>query len=92
MFYFRFLLIILFNFFDRRPSRDSIASTQGGSKTGRKEIRPVTDPAFKNQCVNRILEFLLSKNCHLKLNKRSLLTPTTRDFADVFTVSLFSVI
>ncbi|KAK8400386.1 hypothetical protein O3P69_003221 [Scylla paramamosain] len=64
-----------------RLSTDSARNSGIGTST-RKETRYVNDPAHKTQCINKIMEFLSSRG--KSYQRRTLLTPTTNDFKDIF--------
>ncbi|XP_063591643.1 kinetochore protein NDC80 homolog [Penaeus indicus] len=66
-----------------RLSTDSVRSSGMGTKA-RKETRPITDSNFKSQCVDKILDFLVSGGYEHQLQRRTLLTPSTKDFANIF--------
>ncbi|XP_050724142.1 kinetochore protein NDC80 homolog isoform X2 [Eriocheir sinensis] len=63
-------------------NRMSMDSAHGMSS--RKDSRPANDPAFKTQCINKILDFLGNRYPH-PLTRRTLLTPSTNDFINIFT-------
>lgn len=65
---------------------DSVRNSSMGGKA-RKEVRPITDSNFKSQCVDKILDFLVSGGYEHQLQRRTLLTPSTKDFANIFNVS-----
>ncbi|XP_042886835.1 kinetochore protein NDC80 homolog isoform X2 [Penaeus japonicus] len=66
-----------------RLSMDSVRNSSMGGKA-RKEVRPITDSNFKSQCVDKILDFLVSGGYEHQLQRRTLLTPSTKDFANIF--------
>nr|XP_027232048.1 kinetochore protein NDC80 homolog [Penaeus vannamei]XP_027232059.1 kinetochore protein NDC80 homolog [Penaeus vannamei] len=66
-----------------RLSMDSARNSSMGTKV-RKEIRPITDSSFKSQCVDKILDFLVSRSYEQLVQRRTLLTPSTKDFANIF--------
>lgn len=68
-------------------SIDSSRSSGIGMST-RKDTRPITDPAYKTQCINKILDFLRTGYPH-SLERRTLLTPSTKDFTNIFSVSRY---
>nr|XP_045625983.1 kinetochore protein NDC80 homolog [Procambarus clarkii] len=65
-----------------RMSVDTVRSSMGGKS--RKETRPLGDPAFKNQCIDKVLDFLVRNGYECQLQRRNLYTPSTRDFARIF--------
>ncbi|XP_068230074.1 kinetochore protein NDC80 homolog [Palaemon carinicauda] len=66
-----------------RLSVDSVRSSSVGGKN-RKETRPIGDPAFKSECIDKILEFLLSNGYEYEIHRRNLLNPSTKDFTHMF--------
>lgn len=66
-------------------STDNARSSGVGLST-RKDTRPITDPAYKTQCINKILDFLRNGYPH-SFERRTLLTPSTKDFTNIFSVS-----
>ncbi|XP_042241458.1 kinetochore protein NDC80 homolog isoform X2 [Homarus americanus] len=66
-----------------RTSFDSARNSGIGSKI-RKETRPINDSAFKSQCIDKILDFLHKNGYEYQVQRRSLLTPSTKDFANIF--------
>ncbi|XP_042875199.1 kinetochore protein NDC80 homolog [Penaeus japonicus] len=66
-----------------RLSMDSVRNSSMGGKA-RKEIRPIMDSNFKSQCVDKVLDFLISSGYEHQLHRRTLLTPSTKDFANIF--------
>ncbi|ROT79355.1 putative kinetochore protein NDC80-like, partial [Penaeus vannamei] len=66
-----------------RLSTDSVRNSSMGTKV-RKETRPITDSNFKSQCVDKILDFLVSRGYVYQLQRRTLLAPSTKDFSNIF--------
>uniref|UniRef100_A0A2P2I2K5 Kinetochore protein NDC80 homolog n=1 Tax=Hirondellea gigas TaxID=1518452 RepID=A0A2P2I2K5_9CRUS len=70
----------------RRASCESRASTSVRHK--RKDVRPISDLAFKKNCVDKILNFLIESGyCQMDanvLNRKTITCPTTRDFTGIF--------
>lgn len=66
-----------------KMSTDTARSTGMGT-VSRKETRPINDPAFKNQCIDKILDFLVQHGYEHQVNRRSLHTPSTKDFGNIF--------
>lgn len=70
---------------------DSARNSSMGTKV-RKEIRPITDSSFKSQCVDKILDFLVSRSYEQLVQRRTLLTPSTKDFANIFSVCVLDLL
>lgn len=67
-----------------RLSIESSRSSSIGGRSVRKESRPLNDPKFKSICIDKILEFLKQNGYDSQIIRRNLLTPTTKDFINVF--------
>ncbi|KAG0725017.1 Kinetochore protein NDC80 [Chionoecetes opilio] len=69
-------------------NRLSTGSARGSGVGGstRKDPRFINDPAYKTQNINKILDFLRVNTYRNVVNRRTLLTPSTKDFTEIFTV------
>lgn len=66
-----------------RMSFDAARGSSMGSK-GRKDTRPIGDPAFKSRCIDKVMDFLENNGYEYGIQRRTLLTPSTKDFVNIF--------
>ncbi|XP_066990640.1 kinetochore protein NDC80 homolog [Macrobrachium rosenbergii] len=66
-----------------RLSVESVRNSSVGGKN-RKETRPIGDASFKSECIDKILEFLITKGYDCEIHRRNLLNPSTKDFTHIF--------
>lgn len=67
-------------------SYDAARTSSMGGK-GRKDTRPIGDPAFKSRCIDKIMDFIEKNRYEYGIHRRTLLTPSTKDFVNIFNVS-----
>ncbi|CAL4065635.1 unnamed protein product, partial [Meganyctiphanes norvegica] len=67
-----------------RLSMESVRNSSMGGRSVRKETRPLNDPKFKSLCIDKIMEFLKANGYENPITRRNLLTPTTKDFVNIF--------
>ncbi|XP_064120462.1 kinetochore protein NDC80 homolog [Macrobrachium nipponense] len=67
-----------------RLSVESVRNSSVGGKN-RKETRPIGDPSFKSECIDKVLDFLVANGYNYEIHRRNLLNPSTKDFAQIFT-------
>ncbi|KAK4315625.1 hypothetical protein Pmani_013154 [Petrolisthes manimaculis] len=65
-----------------RPSPAARNSSMG--TVSRKEMRPITDSSFKSRCIDKIISFLVTNGYDLPVERRTLLTPSAKDFGNIF--------
>ncbi|ORY22449.1 HEC/Ndc80p family-domain-containing protein [Naematelia encephala] len=63
-------------------SRTSMAP--GAFNPTTKDTRPIRDSTFRQQCSKNINDFLLSVRCPIPLHAKSLTSPTTKEFHQIF--------